>query len=90
MTCRSCGKAVRKGTGRRAYVAEGGELVRAVVCAGCYGAALCVVVPMVREPCACARCRRGVAIACEGCVSALEANVRELTAANVALAGGAQ
>lgn len=86
--CASCSRGLRKGTSRRAYVAEPDGSIRAgVICARCaIRASLIVTPPATTVAPACGLCRNAVAAVCGSCHGRLVESVKELTAANVALA----
>jgi hypothetical protein len=88
--CISCDEPLRKGVARRALVLLRGEPVIGLCCIKCIIGMLPIVIPpptTIAPLCAC--CKRGRATTCDGCVRALEQNVKELTHANVLLTGKA-
>lgn len=86
--CHSCDRPLRKGGGRRAWVlTSDGAVAAGIVCIRCALRAIAFVVPPATTmPTLCSSCKRAHASVCGGCAERLRSNVRELTAANVALA----
>lgn len=87
--CANCDSKLRAGSTRWANVEQGGRVLAALVCTRCAKAAIkiCIPPPTTVAP-LCSHCKRGLACICESCARALATNVRELSAANVALAVG--
>jgi hypothetical protein len=86
--CHSCERALRKGASRRAWVLTAdGAIAAGIVCGRCALRAVAFVVPPhITVPTLCTACKRAHASICAGCADRLGSNVRELSAANVALA----
>lgn len=86
-TCESCERPLRKGKARRAWVLDGhGGLKQGVVCTRCALRAVSVVVPKpTTVPTTCVLCKKELACVCRGCYNGAASNVRELSAANIAL-----
>ncbi len=85
--CPSCGRALRRGKGRRAWVMEPDGCIKSgIVCLRCAARAVAFVVPPPTTiPPLCGVCKRAHAAVCVGCYGRISESARELTNANVAL-----
>jgi len=89
--CTACERHIIRGRGaRRAWVMDpDGNLAYGLVCVRCAVRAVAFVVPPATTVAPlCGSCHKDRAAVCVGCFARAHANVRELSAANVALRAG--